>query len=93
MSLSVAQIQKYQVTLSKLINTWLTSNPDSAVQSVANTRAATPEEGDMTAPKQIVTVALRTRPFLESEVASEKELLTGVHARGTKMIVHVPSSK
>ncbi|KAG8702445.1 hypothetical protein FRC08_003484 [Ceratobasidium sp. 394] len=92
MSLSVAQIEKYQITLSKLINTWLKSNPDSAGDSPDSTKPATPEQ-DVPAPKQVVTVALRTRPFLESEAAGDKELLSGVHARGTKMIVHVPASK
>ncbi|KAG8742922.1 hypothetical protein FRC10_000710 [Ceratobasidium sp. 414] len=93
MSLSVAQIEKYQVTLSKFIDTWLKGNPDSAVDSAVSTEPATPDQEGPAAPKQVVTVALRTRPFLESEAAGDKELLSGVHARGTKMIVHVPASK
>ncbi|KAG9121106.1 hypothetical protein FRC07_003066 [Ceratobasidium sp. 392] len=93
MSLSVAQIEKYQVTLSKLIDTWLKDNSDSPVDSATGTKSATPVPEDATAPKQVVTVALRTRPFLESEKVDDKELLCGVHARGTKMVVHVPASK
>ncbi|KAG8688181.1 hypothetical protein FRC09_013062, partial [Ceratobasidium sp. 395] len=95
MSLSAAQIEKHEVALSKLINTWLKDNPnpDSTGNSATNSIPATPVQGDSVAPKQVVTVALRTRPFLESEVVDDKELLSGVHARGTKMIVHVPAAK
>ncbi|KAG8753821.1 hypothetical protein FRC12_011404 [Ceratobasidium sp. 428] len=95
MSLSATQIEKHEVALSKLINTWLKDNPnpDSTLNSATNSKPATPVQGDPTAPKQVVTVALRTRPFLESEVVDDKELLSGVHARGTKMIVHVPAAK
>ncbi|KAG9077886.1 hypothetical protein FS749_010177 [Ceratobasidium sp. UAMH 11750] len=90
MSLSTAQIEKHQATLSKLIDTWLEENPSNVVSDVEPTVL---EQGGPPAPKQIVTVALRTRPFLESETLDGKHPLSGVHARGTKMAVHVPVSK
>jgi ATP-dependent Clp protease adapter protein ClpS len=94
MSLSIAAIEKHQVTLSELIETWLKDNPEEAVTGpVSDTKLKPPERGDASTPKQVVTVALRTRPFLESETADGKQILNGVHARGTKMIVHVPSAK
>ncbi|KAJ1306102.1 hypothetical protein OPQ81_010813 [Rhizoctonia solani] len=76
MSLSAAAISKNHDALAKLISSWVEANPPTQEEAKG-------EEG-------IVTIALRTRPFLESE---GKDLLTGVHARGRKMWVHVPSSK
>jgi hypothetical protein len=87
MSLSVAAIEKHQTALSELIDAWLKDNP-TAEPEIDVEKAESVEE-----PKQVVTVALRTRPFLESETADGKLLLPGVHARGGKMIVHVPSAK
>ncbi|KAG8732925.1 hypothetical protein FRC11_010064 [Ceratobasidium sp. 423] len=90
MSLSTAAIEKNHDMLSKLIATWLKDNPPlDAVPELANGAESKSDE-----PKQVVTVALRTRPFLENETAGDgKELLPGVHARGQNMFVHVPSSK
>ncbi|KAG9078307.1 hypothetical protein FRC06_008434, partial [Ceratobasidium sp. 370] len=94
MSLSIAQIEKHQVALSKLIDAWLEENPNNpAVDLTSDIQLTTPEREDPMGPKQIVTVALRTRPFLEQEAFDGKHPLSGVHARGTKMIVHVPASK
>ncbi|KAG8732926.1 hypothetical protein FRC11_010065 [Ceratobasidium sp. 423] len=76
MSLSAAAISKNHDALAKLISSWVESNPLVEAEDAK-------EEG-------VVTIALRTRPFLESE---GKDLLSGVHARGRKMWVHVPSSK
>lgn len=90
MSLSVAAIEKHQDALAKLIATWIDKNPNEAT-ATPKSKPASPEPAD--APKQVVTVALRTRPFLDSEAAEGKQLLNGVHARGTKMFVHVPSAK
>ncbi|KAL5638383.1 hypothetical protein ACGC1H_005160 [Rhizoctonia solani] len=76
MSLSAAAISKNHDALAKLISSWVESNP--------------PVEVEETKAEGVVTIALRTRPFLESE---GEGLLNGVHARGRKMWVHVPSSK
>ncbi|KAH7334802.1 P-loop containing nucleoside triphosphate hydrolase protein [Rhizoctonia solani] len=77
MSLSASAISKNHDALAKLISSWVENNP--------------PVEAEETKEDQgVVTIALRTRPFLESE---GKDLLSGVHARGNKMWVHVPSSK
>ncbi|CAE6500248.1 unnamed protein product [Rhizoctonia solani] len=77
MSLSAAAISKNHDALAKLLSSWVEANP--------------PIESEETKEDQgVVTIALRTRPFLESE---GKDLLSGVHARGSKMWVHVPSSK
>ncbi|CUA67053.1 Kinesin-like protein KIF2A [Rhizoctonia solani] len=76
MSLSAAAISKNYDALAKLISSWVESNP--------------PVEDNEIKEAGVVTIALRTRPFLESE---GKDLLNGVHARGNKMWVHVPSSK
>ncbi|CAE6504287.1 unnamed protein product [Rhizoctonia solani] len=76
MSLSAAAISKNHDALAKLISSWTEANP--------------PVETEETKGEGVVTIALRTRPFLESE---GKDLLSGVHARGRKMWVHVPSSK
>ncbi|QRW12641.1 kinesin motor domain protein [Ceratobasidium sp. AG-Ba] len=90
MSLSAAQIEKHSAALSGLIETWLKNNSDDLVpDSIESLTLA--EKDDI--PKQVVTVALRTRPFLENETTGDKKPLAGVHARGTKMIVHVPASK
>jgi hypothetical protein len=90
MSLSTAAIEKNHAILSELITTWLKENPPlDSVSEVINKPENKSEE-----PKQVVTVALRTRPFLENEASGEeKKLLPGVHARDRKMFVHVPSSK
>ncbi|KAG8742940.1 hypothetical protein FRC10_000728 [Ceratobasidium sp. 414] len=94
MSLSIAQIEKHQIALSKLIDAWLEENPNNpSVDLASDIELSTPERGDPVSPKQIVTVALRTRPFLENETSDGKQPLSGIHARGTKMIVHVPASK
>ncbi|CEL52682.1 Diatom spindle kinesin 1 OS=Cylindrotheca fusiformis GN=DSK1 PE=2 SV=1 [Rhizoctonia solani AG-1 IB] len=90
MSLSTAAIEKNHAILSKLITTWLKENPslDSVSEVISKSENKSEE------PKQVVTVALRTRPFLENETSGEeKKLLPGVHARDRKMFVHVPSSK
>ncbi|CAE6504280.1 unnamed protein product [Rhizoctonia solani] len=87
MSLSAAAIEKNHVVLSKLITTWLEDNPVNTVPELANEAESKSSE-----PKHVVTVALRTRPFLKNEAGGE-ELLPGVHARGQKMFIHVPSSK
>ncbi|CAE6443937.1 unnamed protein product [Rhizoctonia solani] len=76
MSLSAAAISKNRNALAKLISSWIESNP--------------PVEAEETKEEGVVTIALRTRPFLENE---GEGLLNGVHARGRKMWVHVPSSK
>lgn len=76
MSLSAAAISKNHDALAKLISSWVESSPPA-------TQDESKQEG-------VVTIALRTRPFLESE---GKDVLNGVHARGRKMWVHVPSSK
>ncbi|CAE6475731.1 unnamed protein product [Rhizoctonia solani] len=90
MSLSITAIEKNHIILSKLIRTWLNDNPPfDSVPEVTSRAEKNAEE-----PKQVVTVALRTRPFLENEGGGNgKELLPGVHARGQRMFVHVPSSK
>ncbi|KAH7334804.1 P-loop containing nucleoside triphosphate hydrolase protein [Rhizoctonia solani] len=90
MSLSVSAIEKNHPTLAKLITSWLKENPP--LDPVPELTSEI--ESNCDEPKQVVTVALRTRPFLENEAAADgKELLPGVHARGQKMFVHVPSSK
>ncbi|KAB5593457.1 Kinesin-4 [Ceratobasidium theobromae] len=89
MSLSASAIEKHQTALSELIDTWLKDNPPVELEVSG---AATPDSTEEK-PKQLVTVALRTRPFLESETADGKSHLPGVHARGQKMFVHVPSAK
>ena len=92
MSLSVAAIEKHQDALAKLIGTWVENNPGEPTSTVrSEPKPAAPEQAD--GPKQVVTVALRTRPFLDSEIVEGKKLLNGVHARGTKMFVHVPAAK
>ncbi|CAE7159767.1 unnamed protein product [Rhizoctonia solani] len=89
MSLSATAIDKNHDILSNLIAGWLNNNPPLNTLHVPSGGAENKSE-----PKQVVTVALRTRPFLENEAAGDgKELLPGVHARGQKMFVHVPSSK
>ncbi|KAF8706785.1 P-loop containing nucleoside triphosphate hydrolase protein, partial [Rhizoctonia solani] len=90
MSLSITAIEKNHTILSKLIRTWLNDNPPfDSVPEVTSGAEKNAEE-----PKQVVTVALRTRPFLDNEAGGNgKELLPGVHARGQRMFVHVPSSK
>lgn len=92
MSLSVAAIEKHQDALAKLIATWIDNNPnDTTATAAPESKPASPAPAD--APKQVVTVALRTRPFLDNESTEGKQLLNGVHARGRKMFVHVPSAK
>ncbi|KDN43819.1 hypothetical protein RSAG8_05812, partial [Rhizoctonia solani AG-8 WAC10335] len=89
MSLSAAAIDKNHVFLSKLITNWLKDNPHlDPTPELASEVENKPDE-----PKQVVTVALRTRPFLENEAVDGKGLLPGVHARGQNMFAHVPSSK
>ncbi|KAF8608391.1 P-loop containing nucleoside triphosphate hydrolase protein, partial [Ceratobasidium sp. AG-I] len=92
MSLSVAAIEKHQDALAKLIGTWVENNPGEPTPAVGSeSKPAVPKQADV--PKQVVTVALRTRPFLDSEAVEGKQPLNGVHARGTKMFVHVPAAK
>jgi hypothetical protein len=79
MSLSAAAISKNHDALAKLISSWVEANP------------IVKDQGENGGSKEdLVTIALRTRPFLESE---GEESLSGVHARRDKMWVHVPSSK
>ncbi|CUA67054.1 Kinesin-4 [Rhizoctonia solani] len=90
MSLSAAAIEKNHAILSEIIAGWLKDNPPLDT----TTKLASAIENKSNEPKQVVTVALRTRPFLESEATVDgKDLLPGVHTRGQKMFVHVPSSK
>ncbi|KAF8706777.1 TRAFAC class myosin-kinesin ATPase superfamily Kinesin family, partial [Rhizoctonia solani] len=79
MSLSAAAISKNHDALAQLISSWVEANPPNKDREVSEER----KEG-------AVTIALRTRPFLESE---GEGLLSGIHARGKNMWVHVPSSK
>ncbi|CAE6501034.1 unnamed protein product [Rhizoctonia solani] len=90
MSLSATAIDKNHLILSKFIASWLEDNPPLDPAPILTSGAENKSDGT----KQVVTVALRTRPFLENEAtANSKEFLPGVHARGQKMFVHVPSSK
>lgn len=92
MSLSVAAIEKHQDALAKLIGTWIENNPTVPTSTVeSEPQPSAPEQAGT--PKQVVTVALRTRPFLDNEAVEGKQLLNGVHARGTRMFVHVPAAK
>ncbi|KAG9123156.1 hypothetical protein FRC07_000169 [Ceratobasidium sp. 392] len=95
MSLSAAQIEKQEATLSKLLNKWVEENPDNkpTAHQPSDTRLAVSERKNGEESKQVVLVALRTRPFLDNETADGKHPLSGVHARGTSMVVHVPASK
>ncbi|QRW25387.1 kinesin motor domain protein [Rhizoctonia solani] len=79
MSLSAAAISKNYDALAQLISSWVEANPPNKDREVS-------EE----CKERAVTIALRTRPFLKSE---GEGLLSGVHARGKNMWVHVPSSK
>ncbi|QRW13530.1 kinesin motor domain protein [Ceratobasidium sp. AG-Ba] len=90
MSLSTSQIEKNSVALSGLLKTWLNKNPEDLAADLSEPPTLGEKRG---APKQVVTVALRTRPFLANEAADDKKPLAGVHARGTKMVVHVPAAK
>ncbi|CAE6461510.1 unnamed protein product [Rhizoctonia solani] len=89
MSLSAAAINKHHLILSEYIASWLKENPPLGLVPILASGAENKSDG----PTRVVTVALRTRPFLENEAVDGKELLPGVHARGQKMFVHVPSSK
>ncbi|QRV84944.1 kinesin motor domain protein [Ceratobasidium sp. AG-Ba] len=90
MSLSTSQIEKNSVALSGLLKTWLNKNPEDLAADLSEPPTLGEKRG---APKQVVTVALRTRPFLANEAVDDKKPLAGVHARGTKMVVHVPAAK
>ncbi|ELU42053.1 diatom spindle kinesin 1 [Rhizoctonia solani AG-1 IA] len=79
MSLSAAAISKNYDALAQLISSWVEANPPNKDREVS-------EE----CKERAVTIALRTRPFLKSE---GEGLLSGIHARGKNMWVHVPSSK
>ncbi|KAF8701405.1 P-loop containing nucleoside triphosphate hydrolase protein, partial [Rhizoctonia solani] len=79
MSLSAAAISKNHDALAQLISSWVEANPPNKDREVGEERK-----------ERAVTIALRTRPFLKSE---GEGLLSGIHARGKNMWVHVPSSK
>ncbi|KAG8774975.1 hypothetical protein FRC12_001719 [Ceratobasidium sp. 428] len=94
MSLSTTQILKQRVALAQLIDKWVQENPDRLTADLTTKiQPSAPEQEDAIEPKQVIIVALRTRPFLENETATGGQPLSGVHARGTNMVVHVPASK